>query len=179
MPSFSFMLAPVDRGGIVSARLGFHPLAVFEAAVEAALVAVVADAGPCGFDAHQHGVLVAIGGDFLHGEAVAGGLALEPELLARAAVEGGETGLDGAAEGFLVHVADHQDAAGIVILDDRRDQSVELGKIQIHANSNKKARHCRRASFLISIWVESGQRPPRVDWAVMMMPGGGNHKPRV
>src|ERR1019366_3201695 len=102
-------------------------------------------------------------------------------LLARTAVEGGEAGFDGAAESFAVHVADHQDAAGAVILDDRRDQSVGLGKIEFHANSNKKARHkAWRASFLISISVESGQRPPHVDWTVVMvMTGGGGHKGRV
>jgi hypothetical protein len=51
----------------------------------------------------------------------------------------------------------------------------------MHANSNKKARHIAwRASFLISIWVESGLRPPHVDCAVMvMMAGGGDHKEKV
>jgi hypothetical protein len=92
------------------------------------LVAFVADAGAERFDLDQHGVAIAIGGDFLDDQAVAGAFALEPELLARAAVEGGETGLDGAAEGLAVHVADHQDAAGGVVLDDGGDRGRRIWK---------------------------------------------------
>ena len=180
MPSFSFMPAPVDRCRIVGARLGFHPLAVLQAAVETALVTVVANARTVRIDAQQQGILVAIGGDLLHGKPMAGSLALEPELLARTAIEGGETALDGAAEGFFVHVSDHQDAAGTVVLHDGGDQAVRLSKIKLHANSNKKARHIAwRASFLVSISVELEQSPPRWDKAVMVMPDGGGHTPKV
>jgi hypothetical protein len=55
----------------------------------------VADAGAEGFHLDEDGVAVAIGGDFLDDEAVAGAFAFEPELPPGAAVEGGETGLDG------------------------------------------------------------------------------------
>ena len=76
--------------------------------------------------------MVAIGGDFLHDEAVAGAFALQPEFLARAAVEGGEAGLDGLAKGFFIHVADHEDAAGSVVLNDGGDQAVRFFEIEIH-----------------------------------------------
>src|ERR1700722_9075303 len=99
-------LASVNRIGIVSALVSYGPLAVFQAAEEAALVAFMADAGAERFDFDQDGVAVAIGGDFLHDEAMAGALAFQPELAARAAVESGETGLDGEAEGLFVHVTD-------------------------------------------------------------------------
>jgi hypothetical protein len=124
MPSFSFTPGPVDRAGIVSARLGFYPLTALQAAVETALVAVVANARTLRIDAQQHCILIAIGRDFLHDQPVTRGLALLPKLLARAAVERGEASLDRLAKGFLVHVTDHEDAAGAVILNHRGDQSV-------------------------------------------------------
>ena len=92
----------------------------------------MADAGALRFHLDQHGVAVAIGGDFLDHQAVAGAFALEPELVARAAVEGGEAGFDGLAEGLFIHEADHEDAAGGVILNDGGDQAVRFFEIEIH-----------------------------------------------
>ena len=43
------------------------------------------DAGAERFDFHEHGVVIAIGGDILDDEPVARGFAFQPELLARAA----------------------------------------------------------------------------------------------
>ena len=63
---------------------------------------------------------------------MAGAFALQPQLLPRAAVEGGEAGLDGFAKGFFIHEADHEDAAGGVVLNDRGDQAVDFCEIQIH-----------------------------------------------
>ena len=71
----------------------------------------MADAGAERFHFDQHRVLVAIGRDFLHHQAMAGGFALEPQLVARAAVEGGDSRSPPSCESFLVHEADHQDAA--------------------------------------------------------------------
>ena len=82
-------------------RFADDPLAVFQAAEEAAFVAFVADAGAERFHLDEHGVAVAIGGDLLDDEAVAGAFALEPQLAAGAAPEGGEAGFDGFAEGLL------------------------------------------------------------------------------
>src|SRR5260370_11338403 len=61
-----------------------------------------------------------------------GGLAFEPELIARAAVKCRVAGFDRAAEGFVVHEADHQDAAGLVVLNDGRYQAVQFAEIEIH-----------------------------------------------
>ena len=69
---------------------------------------------------------------------MAGTFAFKPQLVARAAEEGREAGLDGFAEGFFVHEADHQDAAGLVILDHGRKQSIEFFEIQLHNLSPKK-----------------------------------------
>ena len=63
---------------------------------------------------------------------MAGAFALEPELPAGAAIERGEAGLDGLAEGFLVHVADHEDAPGGVVLNDGGDEAVAFLEIQSH-----------------------------------------------
>ena len=72
---------------------------------------------------------------------MAGGFALQPELVARAAVEGGKAGLDRLAPGLFVHEADHQDAAGGVVLNDRGDEAVEFCEVQSHRC--EKARHFR------------------------------------
>ena len=65
---------------------------------------------------------------------MAGGLAFEPELVARAAEEGGVAGFVGLAEGFVVLEADHEDAAGFIVLDNGRDEAVELGEVEIHVS---------------------------------------------
>src|ERR1035438_10060096 len=110
--------------GLERARLAHLPLAVFQAAEEAALVALMADARTLRLHLDEHGIAVAIGGDFLDHEAVAGAFALEPQLAAGAAPEGGKTGFDGLAKGFLVHEADHEDASAGMILDDGGDEAV-------------------------------------------------------
>src|ERR1035441_4433444 len=107
----------------------------------------MADAGTLGFDLEEHGIAVAIGGDLLDYEAMAGAFALEPEFAAGAAPEGGKTGFDGFVEGFLVHVADHEDATGGKVLDDGGDEAVRLFEIEIHCGTthgnNRKARRFR------------------------------------
>ena len=55
---------------------------------------------------------------------VAGGLALDPVLLARAAPERRRAGGQGAVQRLVVHPAQHQHLAGVVLLHDRRDQAV-------------------------------------------------------
>src|SRR5579863_6544977 len=106
MPSLSFTLAPIHGSGIVGARLGDLPCAVFQAANEATLVAFVAHAGTECVDLKKDGIAVAIGGYFLDHQAVTGTFALQPKLVAGAAIKGGEAGLHGFAEGFLIHEAD-------------------------------------------------------------------------
>ena len=99
-------------------------LAVFQAAEEAALVTLMADAGALRRHLEEHGIAVAIGGDLLDHQAVAGAFALEPQFAAGPAPEGGKTGFDGFVKGILVHVADHEDASAGMILDDGGDEAV-------------------------------------------------------
>src|SRR4026209_607586 len=80
-------------------------------------------------DFDQHGVVVAVDEDPLHLEPVPGRLALGPQLAARAAEERGEAGLAGLAQRFVVHEADYQHLAGAIVLDDRRNESIELRKV--------------------------------------------------
>ena len=68
--------ARIHGSRVISPLVGDGPLAVLEAAEEAALVPFVADARAKRFDLDEDGVEVAIGGDFLDGEAVAGAFAL-------------------------------------------------------------------------------------------------------
>src|SRR5580704_9084597 len=97
MPSLSFMLVltPVYGVGIVGSCIDLDPVTVLGLTVETRLVPVVADARSEGFDFQEQCVLVAVGGDAFYDQAVAGAFALQPELLARAAVEGGEAGFNG------------------------------------------------------------------------------------
>ena len=100
----------------------------------------MAHAGTLRVDLEQDGVEVAVGGDLFDYEAVAGAFAFHPELLARAAKEGDEAGFYGLAEGLFVHVADHEDTACRGVLHDSGDESVRLGKIEIHTRKKQKAR---------------------------------------
>jgi hypothetical protein len=92
----------------------------------------VADSRAEGFDFDEEGVVVAIGGDFLDDEAVAGAFAFHPELVSGAAVEGDKAGGAGFFEGFGVHEADHQDAVGGGVLNYGREEAVEFGVIESH-----------------------------------------------
>jgi hypothetical protein len=103
----------------------------------------MAHAGAKRLRADQDGVGIAIGADLFHHQAVTRGLALEPKFAARTAVESHKAGCDGLAKGFLVHVSQHQNPAGSVVLNHRRRQSIGLLKVQSHCESNKKARHFR------------------------------------
>jgi hypothetical protein len=69
---------------------------------------------------------------------VAGTLAFEPELLARARVECGETAFDGLSKRLLIHKTNHEDTAGGVILDHGGDQSIGFLKVKIHVEHKKK-----------------------------------------
>ena len=65
-------------------------------------------------------VAVAVVADLLDGERVPGGRALPPELLPRAAPEPRLAGLAGQPLGLGVHPREHQHAAVVGVLDDRR-----------------------------------------------------------
>src|SRR5271170_5128260 len=126
IPSLSFMSVPVDARGIVGARFGFFPLSVVEPPEEAAFIAFVADARAESFDFDEQRVAIAVGGNFLDHQTMAGGLSFHPQLVARAAEEGDETRFHGFAERFVVHEAHHENATGLVVLDDSRQKAVEF-----------------------------------------------------
>src|ERR1700742_3690734 len=103
---------------------------------------------------------------------MAGAFALEPQLLARAAVERREAGFHGHAEGLFIHVADHEDTAARVVLNDRGDQSIRFGKVQNHCVNNKKPAGVSAAGVLSSFdYGLLGQDPSRVGMVMMMAPG--------
>ena len=80
-------------------------------------------------DLDEHRVVVAIDQHLDDLEPVAGRLALGPQLVARPAEEGGEAGRLRERERLFVHEADHQDLGALRVLDDRRNQPVELRKV--------------------------------------------------
>jgi hypothetical protein len=67
---------------------------------------------------------------------VSGAFALQPELVPRAAVEGGEARFHGLVEGLLVHKADHENTPAGRILDDGGDEPIEFAEIKLHAFEN-------------------------------------------
>ena len=77
-------------------------------------------------DLDQQRIAVAIERDVLHLLRVAAGLALHPELLARAAPEMRLARCDGGFERSAVHPGHHQHATGFLFLDDGRDQPVPV-----------------------------------------------------
>ena len=80
-------------------------------------------------DAKQQRVVVAVGRGGDNAQTVAAGFALHPQLLARAAPEGDEAGLQrlGVADG--IEKAQHQHLAGVRILHDAGHQAVHLFEI--------------------------------------------------
>jgi len=58
--------------------------------------------------------------------------AFEPELVAGTAVEHRAAGFERLSKRFLIHEADHEDAACDGVLNDRGEQAGEFGEIEIH-----------------------------------------------
>ena len=84
---------------------------------------------PCALGLDEHRVLVAVDEHVAHREPVAGGLALGPQRVARAAEERDVAGAPRDVPGLLVHEADHQHFAAHVVLHDRGNQSVQFRKV--------------------------------------------------
>src|ERR671920_989755 len=107
--------APLGDGALERReRLGRDRLEV--PVVEAGPLAGVAG-GPGGLHEHEDRVLVAVEPELLHALDVARGLALVPELLARARPEPRLAGLARAPERLVVHVRERQHLAGAGVLD--------------------------------------------------------------
>ena len=121
---------PAPRGGSPSSttgpnvRRGLTPSAHRDqVGVEAGAVAGVAGRALL-VDLDQQGVAVAVEPDLLDPLPVAGGLALDPVLLARAAPVRRPAGRQRAGQRLVVHPAQHQHLAGVVLLHHRRHQPV-------------------------------------------------------
>jgi len=83
----------------------------------------VAD-GAGGFALDEYGIAVAVFPDLAHLDDVPRRFAFVPEFLAAAAVEPGFAAGQGAAEGFGVHVGEHEDFARVGVLGDGGDEAV-------------------------------------------------------
>ena len=77
-------------------------------------------------DPHEQRVAVAVERDRPHPLDVAGGVALAPVLLPAARPEGHPALGQGAAQRLVVHPAEHEHLAGVVLLDDRGDEPVRV-----------------------------------------------------
>ena len=102
---------------------------------------------------------------------MAGRLALQPELLPRAAVEGGEPSLHRLLEGFFVHEANHQDTSGYVVLNDGGNQAIRLFEIEIHTDKKIPA-VCAAGNLSYDLVKCSKDRPSRQMEPVMVMIAG-------
>ncbi len=105
-------------------------------------------------DAKQQRVVVAVGGGRDDAQAVAAGFALHPQLLAGAAPEGDEAGLQrfGVADG--VQKAQHQHFAGARILHDAGHQAIHFFEVDC----------CSRVahSFILSEICRQSKKPASV-----------------
>lgn|GEM_PF-26338 len=95
-------------------------------AVKAGIPACVA--GSCAdlFHIQNQGVLITVGADFHNALDVAGGGTLVPEFLARAGPINCFTDFQSAAQGFLIHVCQHQRLLGYGIHGKGRDQTIGI-----------------------------------------------------
>src|SRR5579871_2507183 len=107
-----------------------------------------------------------------------GRLAFEPELVSRPAIEGSEAGFDGFSKRFLIHEADHEHAAGNVVLNHRGDRPSSLLKsnssfpVDTFAPIKKPA--FRSAGFVDSLRNCSETR--RTPMVLMVMMGVAEHE---
>ena len=79
-----------------------------------------------GFDRQKQGVLVAIGPDFRDFLNLARRVALAPERLARARPIMRHAGLKGEAQGFRVHIREHEDLPVARVLRHAGDQPIGI-----------------------------------------------------
>ncbi len=77
------------------------------------------------------GVVVAIDEGLFNLLKMAGFLPFKPKFAARAAVVVGLTGPSCFVPGLLVHIGQHEDIPGLIVLDDHRDQAFTFGKIDV------------------------------------------------
>ena len=71
----------------------------------------------------ENGIAVTVQPDFPNLEVVAGCFSFVPHFLATAAVEPDVGALEGAPDGFVVHVGEHECFTGVGVLDDGGNKS--------------------------------------------------------
>ena len=121
----------VNGGGVLQHRLDAEPLAAVRAGLPALIKAAVAagvasDAGVVAGlgDAQQDDVVVAIEADVVHGLHMARLLALEPQLVARAAEIHSAAQQGGLFQRLAVHPGEHQHVFAALFLGDDRHQAL-------------------------------------------------------
>src|SRR3954468_2704890 len=175
MPSLSFIVSPLIQHEDISSLLSFVSLVLTQRSKAGSSSGVAHVAVAEALHLQQHGIVVAVDEHVDDFELVAGGLALHPQLVARAAEEGGEAGAARFRERDVVHEADHQDLRRVGVLDDGGNQSVEFGVVHKKAAENKKPRRWRGASRSVPssefsvLSSETGSRPSRGLGAVVEM----------
>src|SRR5690349_19192109 len=111
-----------------NARSGLTSLTGIRPRPEVALVEARARAGVAGgadlVDAHEQRVAVAVERHRLDALVVAARVPLAPVLLTAARPEGHAALGEGPAQRLVVHPAEHQHLAAVVLLDDRGDQAM-------------------------------------------------------
>ena len=100
----------------------------------------------------QKGVAIAIGSGRYQFEAVAGGLALRPQLVAGTAEKSNVAGPERLLERFPIHEAEHQNLVAVGVLHDGGQQPLHLVEIKLFAHGfsrfvfkNKKPAVANRA----------------------------------
>ena len=107
----------------------------------------------------QH-VLIAIHTDFINRESLAGRFTLEPQLLAGATVEMGQTCVLGFLQGLCVHPGKHQEFICSMIADDGRYQARSIkGQAQIQGFIQVRFAHASigsRTALAAQLFHEAG-----------------------
>jgi hypothetical protein len=94
-----------------------------ERAEETAAIAFVTNAGAQGFDEEKKSVGITVDANFADAEDMAAGFALFPKAIAGAREKMDLAGKLGLFEGFGVEIAEHENVAALVVLNDPRNKS--------------------------------------------------------
>ncbi len=82
-------------------------------------------------DLKKDGIVVTVDESVFDLLKVAGFLPLKPKPSSGAAVVVGLSGPSRLVPGLLVHVGQHEDISGLIVLDDHRDQAFTFGEIDV------------------------------------------------
>jgi hypothetical protein len=99
---------------------------------EAAAVALVANAGTQGFDEEKKSVGITVDTNLANAEDMATGFALFPKAIAGAREEMDLAGKLSLFESLRVEIAEHENVAALVVLNNPGDKSARFFKCQMH-----------------------------------------------